>query len=79
MSEKVTVNGALAKLVQAHGEDRILDLIGKGIKYERGRERQRESSKARRELTRQAILYAIQHGFGKQAEEEELEAGESTE
>lgn len=75
---QVAVGAALAQLLQNHGEDRILDLIHKGIKYERGRARQRESAKARRELYRKALLYAMQHGYGKVLDEE-FEAGESAE
>ena len=54
-----SVNG----LIEEMGADRVYELIQSGIKYERQRERQRESNAKRREEMKAIREFAIEKGF----------------
>jgi hypothetical protein len=70
---------SISKLVQVHGEERICDLVAKGLKYERSRDKQKSSAKDRREYVKLILKKAEEMGVMEQIEAAAMEAGESTE
>ena len=73
------MNNSISQLVKVHGEDRIVDLIGKGLKYERSRDKQKSSAKDRREYVKLILAKAEEMGVMEQIEAAAMEQGEKTE
>jgi hypothetical protein len=73
------MNNSIQQLIKVHGEDRIVDLIGKGLKYERSRDKQKSSAKDRREYVKLILAKAEEMGVMEQIEAAAMEQGEKTE
>jgi len=73
------MNNSIQQLIKVHGEDRIVDLIGKGLKYERSRDKQKSSAKDRREYVKFILKKAEEMGVMEQIEAAAMEQGEETE
>jgi len=71
-----TVSTTLQSLVKTHGDDRVCDLIHKGLKYERSRDKQKESAKDRREYVKLILNKAKEMGVMEQIEAMAMEKGE---
>jgi hypothetical protein len=72
------MNNSIQQLIKVHGEDRIVDLIGKGLKYERSRDKQKSSAKDRREYVKLILAKAEEMGVMEQIEAAAMEQGEET-
>ena len=70
------MNNSIQQLIKVHGEDRVLDLVGKGLKYERGRDKQKASAKDRREYVKLILKQAEKMGVMEQIEAMAMEKGE---
>ena len=70
------MNKSIEKLITLHGEDRVLDLVGKGLKYERSRDKQKSSAKDRREYVKLILAKAEEMGVMEQIEAMAMEKGE---
>jgi hypothetical protein len=70
------MNKSIEKLITLHGEDRVLDLVGKGLKYERSRDKQKSSAKDRREYVKLILAKAEEMGVMEQIEAAAMEKGE---
>ena len=73
------MNNSISQLIKTHGEDRIVDLIAKGLKYERSRDKQKDSAKNRREYVKLVLAHAQKMGVMEEIEKMAMEDGESTE
>ena len=73
------MNNSIQQLIKVHGEDRIVDLISKGLKYERSRDKQKSSAKDRREYVKLILKKAEEMGVMEQIEAAAMEQGEETE
>jgi hypothetical protein len=73
---EVIMNKSIEKLITLHGEDRVLDLVGKGLKYERSRDKQKSSAKDRREYVKLILAKAEEMGVMEQIEAMAMEKGE---
>lgn len=69
----------IQSLIKTHGEERICDLIQKGLKYERSRDKQKASAHDRREYVKLILKKAQEMGVMEQIEAMAMENGESTE
>lgn len=70
------MNKSIEKLITLHGEDRVLDLVGKGLKYERSRDKQKTSAHDRREYVKFILKKAEEMGVMEQIEAAAMEKGE---
>lgn len=75
----IAVSASIVNLVSTHGNERVLDLIGKGLKYERSRDKQKTSAKERREYVKLVLAQAEKMGVMEEIEKVAMEEGETTE